>query len=487
MRLETLRFPALRGCAALILSVLALAGVRSAAAQSCALYQTDFGSFSGPPDLTSGEFRVRWCVSGATIASSGFCPTGSGLRLAGSTQDPVILVSGGGAGCSAFEVSFTYAQFSASGTVVKYGTTQAVDANCTASTPVTALALTATGGACTTASFTVPLLGASGAYIRFDHGANTNAVVIDDLVIRRVGCCGGSSHSCCEAGSAGCADSAVSACVCAADPYCCSTEWDAQCVAEVESLGCGSCGGGGAACLGAFAADFGTLYSGGSICTKYPALFERCEGSAPFLTSSLGCAGSGDMALRFAQGFPYSAAVTRCIGFAARQAPALRFSYSKQSGTLGPRIDVSLDGTSWSNAWTAPVSFGGGCEERLLDLAPLAGEAAVWLRFSSGSSTSNLAAFDDFELIELDTTPHGCCEEGGPSCDDAATSACTCALDAYCCESAWDVLCMAIATVHCGASCPGLPVCGSPTAGECGSAHATPACADAECCLAVCD
>jgi len=465
----------------------ASAAASPACAQSCDLYQTDFGSFSGPPDLVSGEFRVLWCLAGATVASSGFCPTGSALKLDASTDDPVILVSGGGAGCAAFEVSFTYAQFSASGTILKYGTTSGSSANCSASTPISALALTATGGACTSASVTIPLAGASGVYIRFDHGANTNAIVIDDLVIRRVGCCSSGSHSCCETGAAGCADSAVSACVCAQDPYCCSTEWDAQCVAEVESLGCGSCGAGGPACLAGFSADFGTLYSGGSICTKFPALFERCEGAAPFLTSSLGCATSSDMAMRFAQGYPYSAAVTHCIDFAGRAAPALAFSYSKQTGTLGPRIDVSLDGSSWATAWTAPVSFDGGCKNMLLDLSPLAGEATVWLRFSSGSSVSNLAAIDDVELVEIVDQPHGCCEEGGPSCNDAPTSKCTCALDSYCCETAWDQLCAAIATVYCGAACPGLPVCGSPTAGACGAVHATPACADAECCVSVCD
>ena len=50
---------------------------------------------------------------------------------------------------------------------------------------------------------------------------------------------------CCDEnpGGVGCLDSAVEACVCAADDYCCNTEWDAQCVDEVDSLGCGSCGG----------------------------------------------------------------------------------------------------------------------------------------------------------------------------------------------------------------------------------------------------
>ncbi|MCE2883496.1 MAG: dockerin type I domain-containing protein [Planctomycetaceae bacterium] len=482
----------MRPLLALLLAFVAFSGASRAVAQSCDLYATDFGSFGGPPDLADGEMRVLWCVNGASITSSNFCATGNALRFDSGSEDPVILISTGALGCTAIEVSFKYAQFSSSGTIVKYGLTNAITASCTASTTLTLGALTATGGACTAFSATIQLGSSKGVYLRFDHGANANAITIDDLVIRRVGCCGSGGHSCCEIGAAGCADASISTCVCAQDPYCCTTEWDAQCVAEVAQFGCGSCGsggggGGGGACLSSLSIGFGTLYSGGSICTKFPEIFERCEGTAPFLTSSLGCATSTDMAMRFSQGFPYSAAVTKCVSLASFSAPALAFSYSKQSGTLGPRIDVSLDGTTWATAWTAPVAFEGTCQALLLDLSPLIGETSVQFRFSSGASTSNLAAFDDIAIVETPPVAHGCCEEGGPGCDDPDTSKCACALDAYCCETAWDVLCAAIATAYCGAACPDLPVCGSPTAGECTSAHPTPACADAECCLAVCE
>lgn len=478
-----------RGLLLFLVLILALAGaVRPASAQTCPLYSTDFGSFAGPPDFVDGSYRVQWCVSGAGVASSNFCPTGNALKLDSSADDPVVLIAVGNAGCTSVTVSFKYAQFAASGTVVKFGTTAATAASCTASTPNTLGALTVAGGACTPFTATIPLNGAAGVYLRFDHGANTNAVTIDDFAVTRTGCCG-ATHGCCEAGSAGCADGAVAACVCAQDPFCCATEWDAQCVAEVAKFGCGSCeggGGGGGGCLAALALDFGTLYSGGSVCTRFPAVFESCEGTAPFLTSSLGCASSTDMAMRFGSGFPYSAAVTRCVTLAGFAAPGLRFSYSKETGTLGPRIDVSVDGGAWTTAWTAPVAFAGGCQTLLLDLTPIAAAANVRFRFASGSSVSNLASFDDIALVELPPLEHGCCETGGPGCSDAKTSACACAVDAYCCEVEWDTLCAAIATVYCGAACPDLPVCGSPTAGSCAVEHATPACDDAECCVAVC-
>jgi hypothetical protein len=41
----------------------------------------------------------------------------------------------------------------------------------------------------------------------------------------------------------GCADGSVEMCVCEADAYCCEMEWDEECVALVDELGCGDCGG----------------------------------------------------------------------------------------------------------------------------------------------------------------------------------------------------------------------------------------------------
>ena len=48
--------------------------------------------------------------------------------------------------------------------------------------------------------------------------------------------------NCCEPdGSMGCEVTEVSDCVCAEDPFCCDTEWDVNCAAEVNTLGCGEC------------------------------------------------------------------------------------------------------------------------------------------------------------------------------------------------------------------------------------------------------
>jgi hypothetical protein len=58
---------------------------------------------------------------------------------------------------------------------------------------------------------------------------------------------GGSSGagSCCTPSlSPGCSNASIANCVCAQDSYCCSIEWDSQCVDEVDTFGCGSCFGG---------------------------------------------------------------------------------------------------------------------------------------------------------------------------------------------------------------------------------------------------
>lgn len=54
--------------------------------------------------------------------------------------------------------------------------------------------------------------------------------------------CGAPKGPCCESGEGqGCNDAQVEACVCDQDPLCCNNQWDNICVIEVESFGCGVC------------------------------------------------------------------------------------------------------------------------------------------------------------------------------------------------------------------------------------------------------
>jgi hypothetical protein len=467
-------------------TLLLLCATAAAGGQSCPIYQTEFDEFAGPPAWANGPFAVSWCLSGATVTGSNFCPTGNALRLDATGEDPVLLVRVGDAGCASVTLSFTYSQFAATGTVLKVGATSATSASCSLATPTTLVALAATGGACTPVTVTAPTGSAQGLVFRFDHGANTNAILIDSVVVSVTGCCG-ATHGCCETGFAGCADAAVQACVCAVDSYCCAVAWDALCVAHVESLGCGSCGPPPLECLEAFATDFGTLYQTQSICLLRPDLFEFCEGAPPTLTISGPCAGAADPALRFGTGFPHSAAVTRCLDLSGLPAPRLRFRYTRNPGTVGPRIDWSSDDSGWAVAWQPSSTAGiGVCAEVALDLTPLRDLPGVRFRFTSASSLANGAVFDDL-ILESGPPICGAAEAGdclvahaSPACADGDCCGAVCAVDDYCCAVAWDALCVEAAQLLCaGAGCgKGL--------GSCLLSRAEPGCGDPTCCGEVC-
>ncbi len=430
--------------------------------QSCELYFEDF-PFGGPSDFDNGTFRVEWCTNGAAISGSQFCPTGSALRMNGTTQDPVIWVFTGAAGCTTARLEFDYSQFSATGTELKVAATSDTTFNCFESITASVGGLTTTGGVCTAVSHTVVLGGSQSVYWKFDHGSpGSNAIYIDNVRIFLETCdCsggGGGDHDCCEAGGPGCNDPVIEACVCAQDSFCCDTEWDAQCVDEVESFGCGTCG---SACATQFSADFGTFFQSGTVCENFSVLFESCEGAGPFTTSGTACGAVSDYAMSFATGFPHSAAITHCLDLSGVADANLQFNYTKSASGLGPDVDISLAGGAWQTIWSAPFTFPGGCLVECVDLNAYAGQADVRFRFRSGSSTSNGAAFDDI-LMTLGSPcgggQHDCCETrptGG--CSDPTIQSCVCSIDPFCCDTQWDGQCVlaaeALGCTDCGGIC----------------------------------
>ena len=78
----------------------------------------------------------------------------------------------------------------------------------------------------------------------------------------------------------------------------------------------------------------------------------------------------------------------------------------------------------------------------------------------------------------------GLCNEpnGTPGCADAACCTSVCAVDSYCCDVEWDSTCVDLALTLCGGSAG----CGDPASGDCSVPNGTPGCSDAECCSAVC-
>lgn len=392
------------------------------AQEECELYFEGFGAFAGPADFDNGAFEVRWETSGATVASSGYCPTGNALRMTDACHDPVLWVKVAGQGCTRVTLEFTYGQFADSQTFLRYALSDDTEFDAQAPTPLVAGHLDRINGLCTTAIHPVELDGEQSVYWRFDHGPVAGAFLLDSVRIVLETCdCEGMvlDHACCEEGAAGCLDDAVEACVCAIDPYCCEVEWDAQCVAEVEQFGCGSCGGSG--CMESFAADFGDFFEPGTVCANFPELFESCDGIGPYTSGGSACASTADQAMYFAGGLPHSSAMTRCVDLSDVDDASLVFEYSKDALTIGPKIGVSVDGgATFVEVWTGPFSEGGACVTECIDLTEFAGQGDVRLRFSSGSAVENGATFDDVELVKGFSCGDGPRDCNGNGIDDAA-------------------------------------------------------------------
>ncbi len=91
--------------------------------------------------------------------------------------------------------------------------------------------------------------------------------------------------------------------------------------------------------------------------------------------------------------------------------------------------------------------------------------------------------------VKCGTKGLGDCYEahGAPGCAEPACCAAVCAIDPYCCDTQWDAICadLANATDACESAVPAN--CGHPAAGSCFEANdALPGCADPACCAAVC-
>ncbi|MHC4306175.1 MAG: hypothetical protein ACYSW2_17105 [Planctomycetota bacterium] len=76
---------------------------------------------------------------------------------------------------------------------------------------------------------------------------------------------------------------------------------------------------------------------------------------------------------------------------------------------------------------------------------------------------------------------------GSPGCDEAHCCEAVCSFDPYCCDVAWDQLCVGLANLAADCTDGVHPHCGNPEAGSCVEQRASPGCDDPECCQVVCD
>ncbi|MGM0576053.1 MAG: hypothetical protein ACQEXJ_10025 [Myxococcota bacterium] len=210
---------------------------------------------------------------------------------------------------------------------------------------------------------------------------------------------------CCEARKApGCADAGVQDCVCGGDTYCCEVTWDGTCVeAAVEECAA------------------------------------PCE-VAPAVCGDGSCAPDED-----------------CLGCpddcGACGEPGECCASADQPGCSAPVVETcvcDMDPFCCTSAWdgycTAEAAdfCGADCPE------PVCGDGACTPGETCDGCPGDCGA----------CPPAPCCEAHGYlGCDDPAVEACVCDADAYCCDTAWDSICVGIASDTCEAGCQGTAPC----------------------------
>jgi hypothetical protein len=240
-----------------------------------------------------------------------------------------------------------------------------------------------------------------------------------------MGACGDPASGDCSVanGTPFCDDAKCCQAVCAADAFCCETEWDQLC-ADLTATIClptGACCDGNGACTIQTEADcaaIGTYEGDGTTCTPDP-----CSPPLP----QCGDAAAGD-----------------CF---------------EANG------NAACDDKACCNEVCALDPF---CCEELWD--QLCAESAA-KSCDPGPSCGDPETGDCLSA------------NGSPFCENAACCETVCADDPFCCDTEWDQVCADLAAELCA---PAPVDCGDPNAGDCNVANGTPFCENADCCDEVC-
>ena len=97
---------------------------------------------------------------------------------------------------------------------------------------------------------------------------------------------------------------------------------------------------------------------------------------------------------------------------------------------------------------------------------------------------NGLSHADDLSACGLPESGDCLEDNGTPGCADEACCLTVCEVDLFCCKEVWDTTCADLAIELCGGGGGGN--CGDPDAGACDVANGTPGCEDLECCTDVC-
>ncbi|MCA9286532.1 MAG: hypothetical protein KDA22_15010, partial [Phycisphaerales bacterium] len=245
------------------------------------------------------------------------------------------------------------------------------------------------------------------------------------------GLCPDSDHDCFTEGAPGCTDIECCETVCAVDAFCCNNSWDGICVGEAAEL----CGEPGSNCCSP---------NDGVGCDD-----PTCE-AAVCAIDAFCCETAWD-------------------GVCAAEAADL----CEVCGGGQPGICPESDHDCFTEG-------GAGCT----DVECCETVCAVDL-FCCDSSWDGICVDEASELCGqpglCPDSDHDCFTEGGPGCTDIACCETVCAVDAFCCNTSWDGICVGEATDL----CDGQPGVCPASDHDCLTAGA-PGCTDLACCEAVC-
>ena len=285
-------------------------------------------------------------------------------------------------------------------------------------------------------------------------------------------------------------DADVDACVCDADPFCCESGWDDLCVEEAQALCDVDCGLGGP-CEPHASPGSGLADLDACVCDELGAAF-CCEGAwdqTCVAVAENGCGLTCDEA--------------------GAQSPC---EESELPGANDPDAEACVcdaDPFCCEQAWdelcvaeaseVCGVECGGGPPEN--GCCEPSDQPGCW----DPDCMAAVCAMDPFccetawDQVCVDQAPEvcpaadcwfgaSCCEVTGlPGCggggDGSEIESCVCALDPFCCETTWDEVCVDEAIASCGLICDGV----EPPQNGCCEPSEVPGCDDPDCMAAVCE
>ena len=227
----------------------------------------------------------------------------------------------------------------------------------------------------------------------------------------------------------GCDNTACCRIVCAADPYCCDTSWDFSCVVRAESN-----------CRSGDTCGDARLMAPGIGANGYN--FNTADGFVLPDNTSCGVGDTRATWRKFTAPCAGWMTISVCTDFAESQMTLSLWNAAYSSGTVGcGGLELRCSKTVDPTCGTSSVQ---------LEYAASAADEIFFLRISAenglnaaGTVSVSCSPVCGNAAGGSCTTPHGA------GCSNGECCATVCNLDPYCCETAWDAICVQIARDNC--------------------------------------